>query len=291
MSGMLSIRSPEKEPAAVVLNYRDAVGTMECLRSIKGQVGRVVVWDNSDDQGASATQLAQYLRDSATEGVEIVRSETNLGFAAGVNAAIERVNVGKPPRHVLLLNNDATLPPNAVSKLLKALSSNPSAAAVTPIIHSNGRQHGLLYHHRWFAIQSRRKLPGSFTYASGCCLLVDTQNVSLPLFDQRFFMYAEDVELGWRIHQSGKSLIQLDDVVVEHLGSASSRRGSSFYEYHVSLGTFLLTRKICTSGEYPALLLFRTVSMALRALLRSARAHNVRPLIQTWRAFRRASDW
>ena len=278
--------------AAIVLNYRSAGHTLACLRSIPRQtVERVIVWDNSGDGGASARELAGLIaaEPAAMRAIEQIASPANLGFAAGVNAAISRIDSSGSADYLLLLNNDAVLPEGAVQGLLAALERQPDAVAVAPRVRTAGSTRGLIHHHRWLAIQTSHAVPGSFPYATGCCLLLVSGSLRRPLFDEAFFMYSEDVALGWHIHRGHQEIAVANDVVVEHAGAASSSRGSAFYEYHTARGHFVLTQRLALSPiQHASMAVTRTLALFTRATVRTIRSGSRIPLVQTWRAFRDA---
>src|SRR5690606_5305939 len=93
---------------------------------------------------------------------------------------------------------------------------------IAPRVRQDGLEQGWLYYHPWLALVTRRPLPGSFPYLSGCCMLVHRPDNAMPLFDEDFFMYGEDVELSWRMRRSGARLVLVDGDYVRHEGSAST---------------------------------------------------------------------
>lgn len=289
MNGLPAPVSARSVPvAAIVLNYRNATCTLACLRSIATQgVGRILVWDNSQDEGASARELAQKLADSSPGlgQVEQVISPVNLGFAAGVNAAMRHIEATGGADRILLLNNDAVLPEGAVDRLMSAMNRHEGIAVAAPRVRTAGKTRGLLHHHRWLAIQTSRPLPGSFAYASGCCLLLATKRLPVPVFDEEFFMYSEDVALAWRVHQENRTIALSDDVLVEHAGSSSSKLGSPFYEYQTALGHMLLTQRLAHSALENVLLTFtRGLALVARSTVRTIRSGSLAPTREMLRA-------
>jgi GT2 family glycosyltransferase len=110
-------------------------------------------------------------------------------------------------------------------------------------------------------------------------LLIATERVRLPLFDEDFFMYGEDCELGWRLSRFPGAIVHLAETLVEHDGSASSGLGSPFYETHMVAAHLILGRKLAT-GSFDAWLLcvLRSFMLLARALVRSLRFHSRIPL-------------
>lgn len=129
---------PASAPAAVgcpvlivVVNYKSAGLTVECLASLEGELaripgGRVSLVENASGEGGT---LARALDDRGWRGwVDLIEAEVNGGFAAGNNRAIVPAMAAEdPPRYVLLLNPDTYIRPGAVAELLAFMDANPKA--------------------------------------------------------------------------------------------------------------------------------------------------------------------
>jgi GT2 family glycosyltransferase len=259
---------------AVLINFRDAERTCKCVKSLlREQVDQVLVWDNSEDAGRSAAAVRAALREDARVHVEVCSA--NLGFAAGANRAIESARRDRPDNWILLINNDATLRKGALGKMTEVLGDQPQAQLVSPGISHAGIASGPLFYHRWTGLQFHRSRPGSFAFPTGCCLLMAPERIELPLFDEVFFMYGEDVALGARL----QSVTHLPEVLVDHDGSASSGLGSRFYEERLVAAHCLLARVLSRNAiEHLAMLLVRLPLLLARAMLRSLRFRSLLPL-------------
>jgi GT2 family glycosyltransferase len=271
----------------LTLNYRDAERTSRCIASLlaDGAAG-VLVWDNSEDDGVSARELDQRWAREPRVMVEV--SARNLGFAAGVNRGIEAILARWPQAWVMLLNNDAVLQRGALSTLASALNDQPRAVIAHPRIDHDGQVIGTVYYQRWFALLCfDRPWPGSFPYPSGSALLIAPERIELPLFDEDFFMYGEDVMLGWRL--GAARMVHVPEVLVWHEGSASSRNGSVFYELHVAAGHWRLAHKLANNPADAALLLAgRCISLSARALIRAVRSRSLVPVLAFFKGLRLA---
>jgi N-acetylglucosaminyl-diphospho-decaprenol L-rhamnosyltransferase len=261
----------------LTLNYRDAARTDACVRSLlEDGLGQVLVWDNSEDAGASASALRQ--RVAGDERIVIVESALNLGFAAGVNAAVQICRDLAAGAAILLINNDAVLVPGAVARFRQAWLAHASASIIAPRINHAGRELGLGFYQRATGLLSWKRRPASFRYASGCCVLITPAAASAPVFDEAFFMYGEDWELGARLARKGDaSLVAIDAVLVWHEGSASTRIGSLFYETHMTAAHAILSRRL-TPAPFTAARFSRFLFLTLRCVVRCARARSLTPL-------------
>jgi GT2 family glycosyltransferase len=228
----------------VTYNTRDVtLRTLERLADVSTPNLRVLVHDN-----ASTDDTAAAVRRRFPE-VEVSVGGRNLGFAAGMNALLR--TAGAP--WFLALNSDAWPQPGAIDRLLDAARHHPRAAAVAPRLqrpdgtleHSThpfpslvvaaagaagvgqrvgsrwGRRH--LLHGAWAHDE-----PTDVDWAVGAALLLRRTAIEdIGLFDERFFMYAEDLDWCWRAADHGWTIRFEPSAVVTHIGNAS---GASVYE-------------------------------------------------------------
>ncbi len=269
----------------LTLNYRDAIRTIRCVNSLlsEGAV-HVLVWDNSEDDGASVDTLKEkFIHD---DRVSIERSPINIGFAAGVNRGLDWITAHFSKTWVLLLNNDAWLLSGAIKSLAVALKDQTQAIIAYPDIDNDGCIVGTVYYQRHTGILSRTPLPGSLPHGSGCCLLIALERIETKLFDEDFFMYGEDAELGARL--GACKMVHVPQTLVFHEGSASSGLGSEFYETRMVIAHLLLARKLAQGPlDYMLLMTVRLFTLSARGLMRAVRYRSIIPLwalLQGWRS-------
>jgi GT2 family glycosyltransferase len=179
-----------------------------------GDGGRVVVVDNSSDPLTAA--LAERI------GARYVDPGANLGFAAGVNRALALLPL--PGVDVLLLNPDARISRDAVDVLQRTLRSDPLLAAVGPARHldsSGGSAPGCWRWHTpagaWAEAFGVRRDASGDSFLSGALLLLRGEALTdVGLFDERFFLYAEDEDWQRRALQRGWRLRACPEVVASH---------------------------------------------------------------------------
>lgn len=265
--------------AAITIHFRKPELTARCIDSLLADGwAPVLVWDNSADEGRSLQMLVA--RYAGEPRVQIVGNAVNLGFGKGMNAALAELARRGYSGPALLINNDAEVLPGMRVALLAALPCDHAVPAlVAPRVLQDGQTHGWLYYQPWLALVTERPLPGSFAYLSGCCLLVARPDNALPLFDEDFFMYGEDVELSWRWRKGGGRLVLLDRVYVQHEGSASSGQASEGYERYLVRSHWCLAGKFA-GNRFAALLMraSRLPTLFLRACVRALRYRSCVPL-------------
>jgi N-acetylglucosaminyl-diphospho-decaprenol L-rhamnosyltransferase len=263
---------------AVLLHFRSAAVTLRCLGSLGTEgLAEAVVVDNSDDSGKSLSELRSALK-SAAMTIHFIEPGCNLGFAAGVNAAIAFVAAHRADMDVLLINNDATLAPGTARLLRDAVSGNVPIVAAPLIDGPTGLVPARTYY-RHISATINPAGPGlrGHVLLGGACLMLHHTLATYPLFDESFFFYGDDIELGYRLHRQGVILKDVERGTVIHEGSGSSGNGSLFYEYHMARAHLLLVPRL---GYRPVgrtfLMASRAISLSLRATVRGVRYRSLR---------------
>jgi N-acetylglucosaminyl-diphospho-decaprenol L-rhamnosyltransferase len=244
----------------VSFNARDELAaTLASLRGAPPRVShQIVVVDNASTDGAADLVRARF------PDVTVIAAGGNLGFAKANNIGIRAIG----SEHVLLLNPDTLVPAGAVDALVARLDADASIAAVGPrLVDAEGRvelSFGAMYS-PW--TEARRKLalaldahgvglvrgwidratrtPREPDWLTAACLLVRRESgEAAGWFDERYFMYAEDVDLCAALRAAGGRVVFVPDVEVVHLRgrSGASRPGPTrdawrashlaFYEKH-----------------------------------------------------------
>ncbi|MFC4243340.1 glycosyltransferase family 2 protein [Gryllotalpicola reticulitermitis] len=228
---------------AVVLNWRDAGSTVECVASLQADpdIASVIVVDNEFD-GTLKQALCERF---AEEMPDIIELPENRGFAAGVNEGIQSA-LARDADYVLIINNDALWMPGALAPMLEPFGLGANVGATAPFIYSpdgdllssGGRVNSLL-----MSIDDRA-YPRDAEFLTWACVLVSAicmRDVG-PL-DERYFMYWEDVEWGQRVRARGWSLAVVPEVGVTHrISSSHSAAGLKIRAYSAA-GLALFTRE------------------------------------------------
>lgn len=229
----------------VVVTYGSRALLPGCLASVRVQseTGTIVVVDHGDD---GAGDIAERL------GARVHRNPSNPGFGAGQNAGARRCDAP----YLLLLNPDARLLPGALSAGLLELEADSSVGAVQGVIrdsatrlpersqgralgpaHLVGRALGARVLLRWRLPRAcARRLPGvsdhvdrvpenpsAVAYLAATALLVRRAAFTgVGGFDERYFLYGEDLDLCARLERAGWRLRGLPVAWAEHVGGASA---------------------------------------------------------------------
>lgn len=276
----------------LILHFRHHAHTAACLASLLADgVGRAVLVDNSEDEGASLALLRPALAGLAAQGLDIALCEPgrNLGFSAGVNRGLAEIRKRFGEVCVLLINNDARLRPGAHHALREALERG-NELAVAAQRSSAGVTTASGFYHRSTGLLLRKSKPGTYEFLSGCCMLLSPCLAAPPLFDEDFFFYGDDIELGWRLQQRGVRQAKVPTALVEHDASTGSRNGSMFYEYHMARAHWLLAGKVARNrAQHVLYLAGRALFLPLRASLRAFRQRTMVPVRALFAATRDAA--
>jgi GT2 family glycosyltransferase len=227
----------------VVLNYRGADDTVRCVASLRSSTrpARIVVVDNGSHDGS-----AERLR--TLEGVELIESDRNLGFAGGANLGIERLvdEVG----FVWVLNNDTVVEPPTLDALLRAADRDPRIGAVGSVLYRTdepavvltwgGGSLGRFTGHT----QDATGPGGRLDYLTAASLLLRSAAVrEVGCFDERYFFTWEDVDLCARLRAGGWRLAVADDARVWHRWGGSAAPLSSLRVREHAAGVVVFMRK------------------------------------------------
>lgn len=245
----------------VIVSFNTRDGLLACLESIAAHPPscsyRVVVVDNASADGSADAVRARHPQ------VTVIALERNVGFAAANNAGIR---TGTAPL-VLLLNSDTLVTAGALDALIERLEATGAAAAGPRLVNADGRpevsfgpmlsppaelgqrlrQRAAASSHplarRYVAYRLSRER--TVDWVSGACLLVRRDAAERAgLFDERYFLYEEDVDFCAALRRRGGRVLFTPAAEIVHLRGRSRRAAGArtdadydrshlaFYEKH-----------------------------------------------------------
>jgi GT2 family glycosyltransferase len=222
------VTPPLASVVVVNLSRRDLIE--RCLESLWSQQFddfEVVVVDNG-----STDDSLQYLHGVGDPRLVVVSLDRNHGFAGGANAGIRAAR----GRYVATLNNDAEAAPGWLAALVGCLAANPELGmAASKIVLANDRDRidkvgHLIYpdglNHGRGSGQldvGQFEEPAEVLFPDGAAAIYRrTMLDEIGLFDERFFAYGDDADLGLRGRLAGWSCLYRPDAVVHHIHSATA---------------------------------------------------------------------
>lgn len=253
--------------SVVVVTYDSGPTLGRCLEALKAQTVRgfeLILSDNGSRDGAPQAAAA------ADPTMVLLEHRANLGFAAANNRAAVRAG----GRWLVLLNPDAYAEPGFVQALKAAAADHPSVRCFTArqrMAANPERLDGLGDAMTVIGFPFRGDYgnpdPGPIGPAEvfspcGAAMMIE-RDLFLELggFDERFFCYCEDVDLGYRLRLRGEPVLLAPHAVVRHEGSATTGgRRSDFSLYHGARNRLWLYVK-----DTPPLLLWLTLPFHLLA--------------------------
>lgn len=231
-----------KKVALITVTYNSARLMRRLLDSIdrlNSKPSRVLVIDNaSDDVSLVEDEVERY------PGFELIKLSTNIGFAAANNIGIALCDDAE---YVALINPDAFLAPDALEVLVNCADRWPDVAAFgcrllafddPGVLDGDGDyltivgKPGRLGHGRSVS-DFDNKSGNIFSVCAAAALYRRDALVSIGGFDEEFFCYMEDVDLGFRLRLASYRCLAVSGAVARHIGSATTGgRHSDFGLYY-----------------------------------------------------------
>ena len=243
------------EICVIIVNYNGLHLLAECLDSLREQTFRdfeVILVDNASTDGSVSFVTENY------PDVKVVENRENLGYGGGNNTGIEASSA----KYVVLLNNDTTVDARWLERLYEAAEKDKTIGMCAskilnyydPEIIDNT---GLLIYRDGIARGRGRLEKDRGQYAleeevffpSGCAGLYRRKMLDeIGLFDEDFFLYVDDVDIGFRGRLAGWKCTYVPDAVVYHKYSATVEPYSSLKAYLVERNRIWVVMKCFPLG-------------------------------------------
>lgn len=248
---------PAPQVSVIIPNWNGLRLLRPCLDSLRRQTYRdfeIIVVDNASSDGSAQALAEEYPE------VRVLALQRNLGYAGGCNAGIRAARGAI----LVMLNNDTEADSGWLHALVEGLARHPEAGSASSRLMIYSRPEilnaaGDLYR--------RNGLPDSrgvwqpygppydqeayvFGASGGAAAYRREMLDRIGLFEERFFMWCEDVDLAWRAQRAGYRCIYLPNAVVYHHLSATG--GGALASYYVGRNTLWVLAR-----HYPGSLLRR----------------------------------
>jgi GT2 family glycosyltransferase len=235
----------------IILNWNGLDLLQTCLDSLLAQTFKefeVVMVDNGSTDGSAELIRDRYPR------VKLIRLSENVGFAAGNNVGYEN-SAGE---YIVTLNNDTRADPKWLEELVAVADAHPRAGMVgcricsfhdPDIIDSlgfgiclDGMSRGRYRLRRFSSLQMRRV--EDILLPSACAALYRRVMIEeIGFFDEDFFAYCEDTDLGLRGRWAGWEAILATDAVIYHKYSETGGIFTPFKLYFVERNHYWVALK------------------------------------------------
>jgi hypothetical protein len=264
-----------KKTAIIIVNWNSFLLTYNCICSLQQMSYHdydIIVIDNGSADG-SGKQLKDHFNN-----IILIESPTNLGFAGGNNLCIQYA-AANGYEYVLLLNNDTFVKEDLVKVLVAYMDEHLSIGAIQPMIYFNHNRNllwnGGSYFNSWLG---RAFVPGynkplspasdnikEVDWITGCAFFIRLSVLKQAgLFSENLFMYYEDVDLSFRIRQSGYLLFYHPGSCVYHIAGMSNKTKiknkegyiNSIVHYLNLRNRIWLLKKYTQTAHIPTVILF-----------------------------------
>jgi len=218
--------------AIVILNLNGRLHLKPCFETLAAldyprEKVEVILVDNASTDGS----VEEMQRDHAW--VKLHVNERNVGFAPGCN---QGVKLADDPEVVVFLNNDMRVEPDWLRTLVEPIARGEHAATTSKMLSWDGKLmnsagggmnfHGIGIQRGYLeAITDNFAWPRLSLFACGGAMAMDAKAYrEVGGFDDEFFAYYEDVDLGWRTWVAGHSIAYVPKSIAYHHHSSTSRR-------------------------------------------------------------------
>ena len=225
----------------VIVSYNTAEMTTDCLRRIQAAGGdftkEIVVVDNASADGTSERIAREF------PSIRLIANAENVGFGRANNQAIAE-GMG---RYVLLVNSDAAVPPDALRKTLDFMDGHPDCGiSGARVVDQAGQlqpsaryrptpfnsfllRTGLGRLFPWVRpiddMAWDHKTVRECDWVPGCYLMIRREVIEqVGLFDPRYFLYYEEVDLCLAAKRAGWKVLFDPDVEITHIGGESAKK-------------------------------------------------------------------
>jgi GT2 family glycosyltransferase len=234
--------------SVIVINYNTADFLGRCLKSVIQQHdvdAEVIVVDNCSKDGS-----ADFVRKQFPQ-VRLIANDQNLGFSRANNQALKTC-IGT---YVYFLNPDTEIRANAFKQMIDFMDAHPDVGlAGTRIVNPDGTLQSsveIRYPGHRHARRELKGLRGDIAWVMGASMIARMDIIrNIKGFDERFYLYGEDLDLCLRIRKAGWKISYIPESVVVHWGGQSERDNlpikvwekkiraeSLFYRKHYTLKT------------------------------------------------------
>lgn len=218
----------------IIVNYNSGKHLLDCLESIESLEDEADIYTYVVDNASvdsSATEAKKKF-----SWAQFILNRENLGFGKANNQILKKVDT----EYILLLNPDAILEEGVIKKMISFMNKNKDVGAATcKVVHENGEidwathrgfptpwasflymlGNDKLYHLTENDLSQLHEVDA----ISGAFFLTRKSIIEeVGVFDEDYFMYAEDIDLCFRIKQAGYKVMYVPDVQIVHLKGVSS---------------------------------------------------------------------
>ncbi len=280
---MVSQISDQINISIVIINYNSIELIKDCLQSFEkyssGFTYEIIIVDNSDQ-----TELQEKL--NHFKNLKFITNKENKGFAAANNQGLKIAN----GEYILFLNNDTLFTENSIFKIFQFLSSKEEDIILGCKLLNKDLtlQHSVLdfftvwntftsnfflyllfpkskYFNKYYLMNRKVNYITEVDVVTGAFLLANRETLlELNGFDERFFFYAEEMDLCYRHKQNGGIVIYYPETSVIHLKGETTKKNIWFMYKNRSRAMIQFFQKHFSKIKLPFALIFHYLGLLIR---------------------------
>ncbi len=234
---------------ALILAHNSGGDVAECVANLLEifDAKDIIVGDNASTDGCA---------ENLPNEVEVVRFQENIGYCAGTNRLME-IAAKKGAEYILSLNPDARIDKENYVKLTDALKSEGEFIAYPRVLRAgdsgilDGAWSEITWRHLALRMVGEGEKDGpawrvrrNVVSGHGCCFFARLRNMDdLRGFDEEFFAYQEEADLGLRAAKKGLKIVYEGRAEVKHRGPLDDDAKKELKAYYLARNSVLLVQK------------------------------------------------
>ena len=186
----------------IITSFHSGNKIFDCIKSINKDV-KIILIENSNDH------LLKKEIQSRFSNVECILSEENLGYGAGNNLGLSKVETD----YALIINPDVTLKNNSIDKFFLSISKVENFGIIAPVSKNEKYSN--------FNIDLDKDIK-EVQNVKGFAMFLNMKNFKeIGFFDENFFFYFEEIDLCKRLRNNNIKIFIDPSIEVDHLGGTS----------------------------------------------------------------------
>ena len=186
----------------IITSFHSSDKIFNCIESIEKSI-KIIVIENSNDEKLKEEIHSKY------QNVECILSKENLGYGAGNNLGLSKVETS----YALILNPDVTLNNDAINKFFLSINNLEDFGIIAPISQNEKYNN--------FNINDDKEIK-EVDNVKGFAMFLNMKNLKqINFFDDNFFLYFEEIDLCRRLKKNNSKIFIDPTIKVSHLGGTS----------------------------------------------------------------------
>ena len=186
----------------IITSFHSRDKIFSCIESIEKSI-KIIVIENSNDEKLKEEIHSKY------QNVECILSKENLGYGAGNNLGLSKVETS----YALIVNPDVTLNNDAVNKFFLSINNLGDFGIIAPISQNEKYNN--------FNINEDKEIK-EVDNVKGFAMFLNMKNLKqINFFDDNFFLYFEEIDLCRRLKKNNSKIFIDPTIKVSHLGGTS----------------------------------------------------------------------